>query len=74
MASNLMTWERMILRKIYGPKCEQKVWRIRSNLELQNMYKSPDIMTEIEVRRLEPTKKWYLMLNQKAGVELEDLD
>jgi hypothetical protein len=53
MASTLMTWERKILRKIYGPKSEQGVWRIRSNLELQNMYKSPDIVTEITVRRLE---------------------
>jgi transcription termination factor 2 len=48
-----MTWERKILRKIYGPKCEQGVWRIRSNLEIQNMYKSPDIVTEIKLRRLE---------------------
>jgi hypothetical protein len=48
-----MTWERKILRKIYGPRSEQGVWRIRSNLEIQNMYKSPDIVTEIKVRRLE---------------------
>jgi hypothetical protein len=53
MASSLMTWERKILRKIYGPKCEQGVWRIRANLELQNAYRSPDIVTEIKVRRLE---------------------
>jgi hypothetical protein len=48
-----MTWERKILRKIYGPKCEQGVWRIRTNLELQNVYQSPDIVTEIKVSRLE---------------------
>jgi hypothetical protein len=48
-----MTWERKILRKIYGPKIAGGVWRIRSNLEIQNMYKSPDIVTEIKVRRLE---------------------
>jgi hypothetical protein len=53
MASSLMTWERKILRKIYGPKCEQGVWRIRTSLELQNVYRSPDIVTEIKVRRLE---------------------
>jgi hypothetical protein len=53
MASTLMTWEREILRKIYGPKSEQDAWRIRSNLEIQNMYKSPDIVTEIKVRRME---------------------
>jgi hypothetical protein len=33
--------------------CEQGVWRIRTNLELQNEYRSPDIVTEIKVRRLE---------------------
>jgi hypothetical protein len=48
-----MTWERKILRKIYGPKIERGVWKIRRNLETQNMYKSPDIVTEIKVRRLE---------------------
>jgi hypothetical protein len=80
-----MTWERKILKKIYGPKCEQGVWRIRSNLEIQDMYKSPDIVTEIKVRRMEwlghvirmedtASQKWYLTLNQKADVELEDLD
>jgi hypothetical protein len=53
MASSLMTWERKVLRKIYGPKCEQGVWRIRTNLELQNVYRSPDIVTEIKVRKLE---------------------
>jgi hypothetical protein len=37
---------------MYGPKSEQGVWRIRSNLEIQNMYKSPDIVTDIKVIRL----------------------
>jgi hypothetical protein len=49
IASTLMTWERKILRKIYGPKNEQGVLRIRSNIEIQYMYKSPDIVTEIKV-------------------------
>jgi hypothetical protein len=40
-----MTWERKILMKIYGPKCEQGVWRMNNNLELQNAYKPPDIAT-----------------------------
>jgi hypothetical protein len=38
---------------MYGPKCKQGVWRIRTNLELQNVYRSPDMVTEIKVRRLE---------------------
>jgi hypothetical protein len=53
IASIIMTWEMKILRKIYGPKCEQGVRRRRSNLELQNACKSPDIVTEIKIRRLE---------------------
>jgi hypothetical protein len=53
MASALISWERNILRKMYAPKCEQGVWRIRSTLELQHMYNSPDIVTEIKIRRLE---------------------
>jgi hypothetical protein len=48
-----MTWERKILRKIYGPKSEKELWRKRINLDTQNMYKSPDIVTEIKVGRLE---------------------
>jgi hypothetical protein len=32
--STLMTWEGKIVRKICGPKCEEGVWRIRSNLEI----------------------------------------
>jgi hypothetical protein len=53
MASTLMTWERKMLRNIYGLKSKKGIWRIRSNLEIQNIYKSPDIMTEIKVKRLE---------------------
>jgi hypothetical protein len=34
-------------------KSEQGIWRIRSNQDIQNMYKSPDIVVEINVRRLE---------------------
>jgi hypothetical protein len=32
MESTLMTWERKILRKIYGSECEKGVWKTRSNL------------------------------------------
>jgi hypothetical protein len=77
-----MTWERKILMKIYVPKCEQGVWRMRSNLELQNACKSPYIVTEIRIRRLEWLGHVVIMedtgisemttLNRKADVELED--
>jgi hypothetical protein len=85
MVSTLMTLEIKILREICGPKSEQGVWRIRSNIEIQNMYKSPYIVREIKVRRLEWSgyvvrvedsrqTKTVLMVNQKVDVGLEDLD
>lgn len=40
----LNTFERKILRRIYGPiEEEPNCWRIRRNEELRNMYKSPDL-------------------------------
>jgi hypothetical protein len=52
ITSILMTCERKVLRKIDGSQCEQGVWRIRSNRELQNAYQSPDTVTE-KIRKLE---------------------
>jgi hypothetical protein len=43
----LMTWERKIMRKIYGPTKENGQWRIKTNLELITKYKSQDIVTVI---------------------------
>jgi hypothetical protein len=48
----LMTWERKILRKIYGPTKENRQWRIKTNSELMTKYKSQN-MTAIKNRRLE---------------------
>ena len=45
----LMTWERKILRKIYGPTKENGQWRIKTNLELITKYKSQDIVTVIKI-------------------------
>jgi hypothetical protein len=49
----LMTWERKILRKIYGPTKENGHWIIKTNEELITKYKSQDIITVIRIRRLE---------------------
>jgi hypothetical protein len=49
----LMTWERKILRKIYGPTYENGHWRIQINSELESKYKSQDIVSIIKVQRLE---------------------
>ena len=48
-----MTWERKILRKIYGPTKENGQWRIKTNKELRTKYKSQDIVTVTKIQRLE---------------------
>ena len=49
----LMTWEKKILRKIYGPTKENGQWRIKTNAELITKYKSQDTVTVIKIRRLQ---------------------
>jgi hypothetical protein len=51
--SSLKTCEWKILRKIYGPIKDQIGWRIRTNDEMQVVYRQPNIVTTIKVRRLE---------------------
>jgi hypothetical protein len=48
----LRTFERRILRSIYGPTCENCVWRIKYNDELYGLYKDLDIVRVIKVARL----------------------
>jgi hypothetical protein len=47
------TWERNILRKIYGPTKENGQWRVKTNEELMTKYKASDIVNVIKIRRLE---------------------
>lgn len=49
----LLVWERKILRKIFGPLCENGVWRIRTNKEVQDLYDNPNILSEMKSRRLQ---------------------
>jgi hypothetical protein len=49
----LMTWQRKMLGKIYGPTKENGQCRIKTNTELITKYKSQDIVTVIKIRRLE---------------------
>jgi hypothetical protein len=41
----LRTFERRILRRIYGPTCENGVWRIKYNDELYGLYEDLDIVS-----------------------------
>jgi hypothetical protein len=46
-----VTWERKILRKIYGPRYASDYWRVKMNSEIYNQFKAPNIVTVINVRR-----------------------
>ena len=49
----LNTFERKILRRIYGLTHERGCWRPRWNNELYRLYKEPNIVEDIKIRRLE---------------------
>jgi hypothetical protein len=40
----IIIWERIILRRIFGPKKEDGIWKIRTNKELIELYNNPDIV------------------------------
>jgi hypothetical protein len=61
--ASLMTWERKILRKIYGPAYENVYYRIKVNEEISNLFKSPDIVTVIKVCKLE----WFTHIVRMDG-------
>jgi len=48
----LNTFERKILRSIYGPTQEGGRWRPRWNSELYRLYNKPDIVEDIKIKRL----------------------
>jgi Reverse transcriptase (RNA-dependent DNA polymerase) len=50
----LDTFERKVLRRIYGPCLDSRTeeWRIRTNEELQNLFQRPCISREVAKRRL----------------------
>src|SRR6201996_7949310 len=48
----LLTFERKILRTIFGPVLDQNRWRRRFNQELLELYREPDIGRFIKINRL----------------------
>jgi hypothetical protein len=48
----LRVWGRKVLRKIFGAVSENGTWRPRTNKEIADLYKEPDIVTEIKRNRL----------------------
>jgi hypothetical protein len=49
----LSTFERKILRRIYGPVQDNGQWRIRYSKELYELYCEPDLVTCIKLKRLQ---------------------
>ena len=50
----LHRWERKVLRRISGAVNVQGIWRIRTNMEIQQIYGEPDIVTDIKQSRTNP--------------------
>jgi len=48
----LKTWERKILRRIYGPVVEQVIWRIRTNWELRELHKGLAMLADIKKKKI----------------------
>ena len=49
---SIATFERRILRTIYGPVRDHNGWRRRYNRELYDIYAEPDVISSIKVGRL----------------------
>ena len=48
----LLIFDRKILRRIFGPTKENKIWRIKSNDELDKLIKHENIVNYIKAQRL----------------------
>jgi hypothetical protein len=49
---SLRTWERKMLKKMYGPVYDNVIWRIRTNKKLMALYQELDTVAEIKKARL----------------------
>lgn len=62
----LQYFERKILRRVYGPICENGVWRKRYNQELYDLFKDVDISKFIKLTRL----RWAGHVRRKEDSEI----
>jgi hypothetical protein len=80
--NNLRIFERQILKKIFGPVSIENIWRIRNNMEIDNLIEGADIVRYIKAQRIKwlghiqtmdqtrPTRKlfdWKPMGTRPAG-------
>ena len=68
----LNTWERKILRKIYGGKQVNGIWERRNNQELRDLYQDADLVASIKTQRL----RWlgHVLRMDKERVPIRLLD
>ena len=48
----LLVFERKILRRIFGPTKENRIWRVKTNEELDKLIKHKNIINYIKAQRL----------------------
>ena len=66
----MKVFERRILRKIFGPICDNGKWRIRYNSELYSIYSEPDIIKTIKISKLRWTGHIMRMLEENPEKKL----
>jgi hypothetical protein len=48
----LRIFERKVIRKMYGPVCEDSAWRVRANSEINSLLQGEDIVRQTKSLRL----------------------
>jgi hypothetical protein len=61
----LVAFERKILRRIYGPKKVEGVWRLRYNTEICDLYKEVKVSLFIKLRRLQGAGRVMRMYDER---------
>ena len=57
-------WEKKVLRRIFGPVNDRRVWGLRINKEIYQLYNEFNLVTVIEVQRLKWLGHVYRMPNE----------
>jgi hypothetical protein len=63
----LGVFERKLLRRIYGPICEEATYRSRYNEALYCLYDDTDLVTTIKITRLRRAGRMVRMQENRLG-------
>jgi hypothetical protein len=47
----LLRWERKILRKIFGATNDKNGWRMKTHIEIQELFKQPDTHIVVTIKK-----------------------